>query len=149
VHDTTVFHIIYLQPLISKLQEFWNVVVWTYDISIKKSFVMRTTLMWTINDFPAYADLFGWSTRGTLACPCCMHSTGSTWLTYGHKYCYIGHRRWLLGDHKWRQMARTFDCKQELGVVPVITDGGEILQQLQGFDIVHEDTGRDKRQKIV
>jgi len=46
-------------------------------------------------------------------------------------------------------MARTVDCKQELGVVPVITDGGEILQQLQGFDIVHEDTGRDKRQKIV
>jgi hypothetical protein len=140
---------VYLQPLISELQELWNVGVHTYDISMKKSFVMRTTLMWTINDFPTYADLSGWSTRGSLACPCCMHSTGSTWLTYGRKYCYMGHRRWLPTDHKWRQMARTFDNKQELGAAPVVPDGGEILRQLQGFDVVHEDTGRGKRQKTV
>jgi hypothetical protein len=140
---------VYLQPLISELQELWNVGVRTYDISMKKSFVMRTALMWTINDFPAYADLSGWSTRGPLACPCCMHSTGSTWLTYGRKYCYMGHRRWLPAYHKWQQMARTFNGKQELGVAPVIPDGGEILRQLQGFGVVHEDTGRDKRQKTV
>jgi len=46
-------------------------------------------------------------------------------------------------------MARAFDGKQELGVAPVIPDGGEILRQLQGFDVVHEDKGRDKRQKNV
>ncbi|XP_062164999.1 uncharacterized protein LOC133871588 [Alnus glutinosa] len=140
---------VYLKPLISKLQESWNVGVQTYDISMKKSFVMWTALMWTISDFPAYADLSGWSTRDELACPCCMHSTGSTWLTYGRKYFYMGHRQWLPANHKWRQMARTFDGKQELGVAPVIPDGGEILRQLQEFDIVHEDIGRDKRQKIV
>jgi len=81
---------VYLQPLISELQELWNVGVHTYDISMKKSFVMRTTLMWTINDFPAYAYLSGCSTRGPLACPCCMYSTGSTWLTYGHKILLYG-----------------------------------------------------------
>jgi hypothetical protein len=81
---------VYLQPLISELQELWNVGVRTYDISMKKSFVMRTTLMWTINDFPAYAYLSGCSTRGPLACPCCMYSTGSTWLTYGHKILLYG-----------------------------------------------------------
>jgi hypothetical protein len=37
-------------------------------------------------------------------------------------------------------MARTFDSKQELGDAPVIADGNEILRQLQGFDVVHEDT---------
>jgi hypothetical protein len=46
-------------------------------------------------------------------------------------------------------MASTFDGKQELGAAPVIPDGGEILQQLQGLDVVHEDTRRDKRQKTV
>jgi hypothetical protein len=46
-------------------------------------------------------------------------------------------------------MARTFNSKQELGAAPVIADGNEILRQLQGFDVVHEDTGRDKRQKTV
>jgi hypothetical protein len=84
---------VYLQPLILELQELWNVGVRTYDISMKKSFIMRIALMWTINDFPAYANLSGWSTMGLLAYPYCMHSTRSTWLTYGRKYCYMGHRR--------------------------------------------------------
>jgi hypothetical protein len=64
------------------------------------------------------------------------------------KYCYMGHRWWLPADHKWLQMARTFDSKQELGAALVMPDDDKILRQLQRFDVVHEDTGRDKRQKI-
>ena len=30
--------------------------------------------MWTINDFPAYGMLSGWSTHGKLACPYCMEN---------------------------------------------------------------------------
>ena len=48
---------VYLQPLIGELQELWNVEVRTFDVSRKKYFTMRVQLMWTINDFPAYADL--------------------------------------------------------------------------------------------
>jgi hypothetical protein len=140
---------VYLQPLILELQDLWNAGVRTFDISMKKSFVMRTALMWTINDFPAYADLSGWSTKGTLACPCCMHSTGSTWLTYGRKFCYMGHRRWLPTNHKWRQNARSFDGKQELGAAPVVPDGDEILRQLQRLDCVNRDTERGKRKRTM
>jgi len=32
-------------------------------------FFMKAALMWTINDFPAYGMLSGWSTHGRLACP--------------------------------------------------------------------------------
>jgi hypothetical protein len=35
---------------------------------------MRAALMWTINDFPAYGMLSGWSTHGKLACPYCMEN---------------------------------------------------------------------------
>jgi hypothetical protein len=41
-------------------------------------------------------------------------------------------------------MARTFDSKQELGAALVMPDDDKILRQLQRFDVVHEDTGRDK-----
>jgi len=44
----------------------------TYDASNKNNFQMRAQLMWTINDFPAYADLSGWPNRGEKACPICM-----------------------------------------------------------------------------
>ena len=32
---------------------------------------MRASILWTINDFPAYANLSGWSTKGKFACPIC------------------------------------------------------------------------------
>ncbi|WMV45287.1 hypothetical protein MTR67_038672 [Solanum verrucosum] len=40
--------------------------VLTYDISTKQNFVMCASLMWTINDFPAYGLLSGWMTSGKL-----------------------------------------------------------------------------------
>jgi hypothetical protein len=46
--------------------------LWLNDISRKHNFVMRTTLMWTINYFPAHGMVSGWSTYGKLACPYCM-----------------------------------------------------------------------------
>ena len=60
---------VHLQLLIAELKLLWNEGVLTYDISIKQNFMMKATLMWTINDFPTYGMLSGWSTAGKLACP--------------------------------------------------------------------------------
>ena len=48
-----------LRPLIDELTQLWSSGALTYDISRKQNFVMRSALMWTINDFPAYGMLFG------------------------------------------------------------------------------------------
>jgi len=57
---------------------------------------MRVASMWTINDFPAYGMLSGWSTHGRLACSYCMEHTKSFTLTYGQKsYWFDCHRRFL------------------------------------------------------
>ena len=42
---------------------------------------MRAALMWTINDFPAYGMLSGWSTHEKLACPYCMENNKTFTLT--------------------------------------------------------------------
>ncbi|NAW06103.1 hypothetical protein FGF99_24590, partial [Salmonella sp. gx-f8] len=60
---------IYLQPLIKELKQLWPGVE-TYDALRKENFNLRAALMWTINDFPAYVNLSGWSTKGRYACPC-------------------------------------------------------------------------------
>lgn len=60
---------LYLQLLIGELKQLWNIGVETYDSHSKQNFLMRAALMWTINDFPAYGMLSGWSTHGLLACP--------------------------------------------------------------------------------
>jgi hypothetical protein len=121
---------VYLAPLISELKELWEVGVQTFDVTLKKKFTMRSALMWTINDFPAYGDLSGWSTHGRKACPCCRHSTKSTWLTYGKKWCFMGHRRWLPPEHQWRKNKRPFDGTQEMESAPEAPDGDEIMRQL-------------------
>ena len=68
---------VYLQPLIEELKELWNLGVETYDASVNQTFQMRTALLWTISDFPGYAMLSGWSTKGKLVCPCCNYSINS------------------------------------------------------------------------
>ena len=50
---------VYLQPLIDDLKKLWeegepNV----YDASSKSHFTLKTVLIWTINDFPAYGNFF-------------------------------------------------------------------------------------------
>ncbi|KAG8482728.1 hypothetical protein CXB51_024209 [Gossypium anomalum] len=57
---------IYLQPLIEELKQLWSGVE-TYDVLRKENFNLRVILLWTINDFLAYANLSGWSTKGRYA----------------------------------------------------------------------------------
>jgi hypothetical protein len=89
--------------------------------------------MWTINDFLAYTDLSGWPTRGVKACPYYMHSIRSKWLKHGRKFCYMGHKRYLLVNHLWRRNKRTFDCNQEFECAPNVPSGDDILMQLEGM----------------
>ncbi|XP_049406217.1 uncharacterized protein LOC125869837 [Solanum stenotomum] len=48
---------VYLQPLIEELNELWETGVETFDASTRKNFKLHASLLWTINDFPAYANL--------------------------------------------------------------------------------------------
>ena len=87
---------IYLQPMIDDLKKLWeegepNV----YDAYSKSYFTLKTILLWTINDFPAYGNLSGCVNKGYLGCPVCGDDTVAKHLTHSRKMCYQGHRRYL------------------------------------------------------
>ncbi|CAL1413090.1 unnamed protein product [Linum trigynum] len=86
---------VYLEPLIEILRELWEDGVSTYDAHSNETFRLHAALLWTINDFPAYGMLSGWSTKGRLACPVCNSETCYERLDFSHKECYMGHRRCL------------------------------------------------------
>ncbi|XP_065847546.1 uncharacterized protein [Euphorbia lathyris] len=94
---------VYLQPLIEELKDLWEVGVATFDVSTRQNFMLHASLLWTINDFPAYANLSGWSTKGKMACPCCNKDTCYLRLANCKKQCYMGHRRFLDSKHRWRK----------------------------------------------
>ncbi|CAM8908154.1 unnamed protein product [Rhodiola kirilowii] len=66
---------VYLAPLIDDLKLLWDEGVRTYDASRQEYFNMRAMLMCTINDFPPYGNLSGYSIKGYKACPVCGDGT--------------------------------------------------------------------------
>ena len=50
---------VFLQPLIDDLPHLWTTGLRTYHSHRQDTFTMHAALLWTINDFPAYAMLLG------------------------------------------------------------------------------------------
>ncbi|CAL8991120.1 unnamed protein product, partial [Prunus brigantina] len=123
---------VYLRPLVDELKDLWTNGVRTYDKATGKMFTLRAAVMWTVNDFPAYAMVSGWSTKGYMACPVCKENLTSGW--HAGKVCYLGHRRWLSWDHEWREKDKEFDGNTEHRLRPREWSGDEILEQLNRLD---------------
>jgi len=103
---------VFLQPPIDELCTLWTEGILTYDVSLRQNFMMKATLMWTINDFLAYCMLSGWTTSGRLAFPICMERTRTFYLSHSHKISFFNyHRRFLSPDHPFRKNKKTFKKK--------------------------------------
>ncbi|WCJ39870.1 hypothetical protein M5689_020822 [Euphorbia peplus] len=124
---------VYLQPLVEELQELWYYGADTYDAARKENFCMRAALLWTINDFPAYAYLSGWSTKGAMACPPCNKDTPSIRLKHGRKFAYMSARRFLPINHPWRKIKRWFNGQVEKRCAPEVLSGEDVLVQLSAL----------------
>ncbi|KAF7129367.1 hypothetical protein RHSIM_Rhsim10G0071900 [Rhododendron simsii] len=81
----------------------------------------------TIHDLPAYAIMFGWSTKGYLACLICNEDNSSVRLR--SKIGYLGARRYLPEHHIWRR-SKLFNGKFEDRTRSLELLGEEILQQI-------------------
>lgn len=101
---------VYLRPLVDELKELWENGVSTYDASSGQNFQMKPTLLWTILDFPAYGNVFGWSTKGYHAYPICNDETFYERLR--SKIGYTNHHCYLPKDHAWR-MSKAYNGKIE------------------------------------
>ncbi|WVZ04227.1 hypothetical protein V8G54_025033 [Vigna mungo] len=100
---------VYLQPLIEELKELWNIGIKTFDSYGNEVFDMRAAILWTISDCPGLGTLSGWNTHTSLACPRCNFGTTPKKLVNGGKFCFISHRRWLDGRHRFRLAHMRFD----------------------------------------
>ena len=122
---------VYLQPLIEELKELWEVGVETYDEHSKQNFIIYASLMWTIGDFPTYADLSGWCTKGLYACPSCHKKRGSH--SIRNRTSYMRHQRWLPINHRWRKLGNAFDKTKEKDNAPVPLSGDDVLNHCSEF----------------
>ena len=122
---------VFLRPLIDELKELWDTGVETYDASSEQNFQLHAALLWTIHDFPAYAILSGWSTKGKLACLACNEDASHQYLHHVRKTCYMGHSRFLPADHYLRESTHSFDGKVERRARPKLLSGEDVIKQLE------------------
>ncbi|WVZ25292.1 hypothetical protein V8G54_003836 [Vigna mungo] len=101
---------------------------------------MRAMLMWTINDFPAYGMLSGWSTHGKLACPHCMEHSKAFRLYHGRKNSWFdSHRRFLSNEHPFRRNRNAFKKGEvDMEDAPPYLMGTEVWNKVNGYPKVTE-----------
>ncbi|XP_048426453.1 uncharacterized protein LOC125470830 [Pyrus x bretschneideri] len=124
---------VFLQPFIDDLRHLWTTGLQTYDTHRQETFIIRAALLWTINDFPAYAMLSGWSTSGEKVCPTCGDDTNSLRLKHGKKFAFMGHRRWLPMSHRYRRHKKTFNGSQEFRNPPKPRTAIDCLLEVTGL----------------
>ncbi|KAL0550079.1 hypothetical protein IC582_014577 [Cucumis melo] len=137
---------IFLQPLIDDLKLLWDGVE-VYDVVSKSNFNLRVVLMWTINDFLAYGNLAGCTTKGKTTCPICGEHTHSQWLYHSKKLVYMGHRRFLPPSHLYRRKKSWFDGKVEDQQVPRIVSENAIETRLKDFQNCFGKVDKKKRKR--
>ena len=92
---------VYLQPLMNELNMLWTSID-ACDAFGKEHFTLQVVLHSTINDFHAYGNLSGWSTKGLVVCPSCTTSKHSIRLKHRKKFSYMGRQTWLEQNHPYR-----------------------------------------------
>nr|GEZ79774.1 hypothetical protein [Tanacetum cinerariifolium] len=117
-----------------ELKDLWGGIE-TFDACARENFKLKAAVLSTILDFPRYANLSGWSTKGEYACPVCAYDKTSKWLDHGRKWCYMDHQRWLEHDHCWRRDIRSFDGNEDLRHAPIPHSGDDVLNIIENIDL--------------
>ncbi|CAL8134497.1 unnamed protein product [Prunus armeniaca] len=68
---------VYLEPLIDDLKSLWDGIKGVSDAHTGEYFTLKAALLWTLNDFPTYGNLFGCIVKRYKACPICGDNTPS------------------------------------------------------------------------
>eukprot|EP00256_Glycine_max_P035928 XP_006582699.1 uncharacterized protein LOC102669134 [Glycine max] len=117
---------VYLTPLIEDLRTMWEHGVDVWDENLQETFRLRAMVLCTINDFPAYGNLSGYSVKGHHACPICEKNTSFVQLKHGKKTIYTRHRRFLNQFRPYRRLKKAFNGSQENESAPKPLNGKEV-----------------------
>ena len=92
----------------------------------------KAILMWVIHDFPDYGNMVGFMTKWYYACPICGRNTDSEYLNCSRKCVYMGHRKYLPVNHKYRSQKGPFNRKLDHRIPPQIVQVKDIFAETKG-----------------
>lgn len=86
-----------------------------------------------MSDYPGLAIASGHSTSSESGCFPCSDETWSLRLKHGGKFCFMGHRRFLHPDHKFRYESDLFDGFEEHRTEPTLYSKVGILDKIKSI----------------
>ncbi|XP_019156907.1 PREDICTED: uncharacterized protein LOC109153494 [Ipomoea nil] len=131
---------VYLAPLIEDLKLLWNEGVSVYDAYTRESITLRAMIFCTINDFPAYGNLSGYTNKGAKACPICEDETVNLWLNNSKKNVFMSHRTFLPIDHPYRKKKKAFNGESETGVARLSLSGLVVYDCVKNVNVAFSKT---------
>ena len=108
-----------------------------FDAYKKVNFNLRALLFYTINDFPTYGNLSGYSVKGHHACLICEENTSYHKLKYGRKTCYIGRRKFLKRNHPYCRLKKAFNGCQEYRTTPPPLTGDKVYNRMSYVEVIY------------
>ena len=120
---------VFLKPLVQDLLKLWTGIP-AINMSKpegEKGFTLRAMLIWTVNDFPALGLISGQQVSGYKGCPICGPETCAEHAALLSKMIYLGGRRYLHADHRFRTARAAFNNHQEWRLSPETPIGEEVL----------------------
>ena len=133
-----------MEPLVEELLELWNGVLTTDALTPNRKFLLRAAVIWCIHDFPALHTWSGRITAGYQACVRCDKDPCSRRIR--NKICFIGHRRFLVKNHRWRR-SKEFDGQTENRDKPAEFTKEELEEQLEKVKDVRPGKLEKKRKR--
>ena len=137
---------VYLRSLIEDLKLMWNQGVEVFNRFANETSKVHVMLLCTINDFPTYGNLSGYSVKGHKACPICEEDTASQQLKHGRKTVYLRHQRFLRSHHPYRRLKKAFSEHQEGSGPPTPLTGVEVYEKVNNIDHTF---GKSKKKSSV
>ena len=118
-----------------------------FDAFRKEMFEMRAMLFCTINDFPAYGNLSGYSVKGHHACPICEEDTRYIQLRHGRKAVYTSHRHFLQPHHPYRRLKKAFNGSLEHETASIPLNGEQVFQRVEHLNTIFGKTQKKDKSK--
>lgn len=137
---------VFLEPLMEDMTKLWNEGVRIWDEYCHEYFNLRAIIFVTIHDSPGGATLSGQKTKGKNGCVVCVDGTASMYLKSSKKLVFMGHRRFLMKQHKYRKMKEEFNNQLESEGAPKPYSGKLVFEIVKNIHVVFG-KGKNKGEK--
>ena len=114
-----------------RLEKFVGSGVDVWDGNLQQTFRLHAMVFCTINDYPAYGNLSGYSVKGHHTCPICEKNMSFFQLIHGKKTVCPRHQIFLKNYHPYLWLKKAFNGSQENESAPKPLDGKEVYDQVK------------------